>query len=310
MARTWRELGEEAPQQSWRRIRSLRAAPPPPIEAALHADASRAEVFHTGLEQSEQLFRAAALVERESRPLLLFYGLGQAGRALAAASAALPDEGRAWAGSGHGLQAVNLPGWGPRGLWAAEVRVKPSRRDLFSRASIALGSAQDLREVPLGVLAANTAECIAEFPSFKPTKSLLHLESLSRSADAANPEKVAFPVRLPPGARPTAHRGPRRRGFAVNQRTDRSSQCAKESRLTLGRRVGDPCLVGRPPISARAFVLGSPSRPWRVSGAGASAERHRRDRAWGIARLGLLSTRSSGVSTTSWCWWATASTSK
>jgi len=57
------------------------------------------------LEQAEQQFRAAALIDFVSRALNLFYGLSQAGRAIAAASAALPNGG--WRLNGHGLK---LPG--------------------------------------------------------------------------------------------------------------------------------------------------------------------------------------------------------
>lgn len=200
MARTWREFGEENPQQSWRRIRNLRAAPPTTIQSVLESGPGRADAFHTGLEQSEQLFRAASRVERESRPLLLFYGLGQAGRAISAASGALNAEDRAWASSGHGLKVERLASWQPSGLWAAEIRVRPGKRDLFSRSSIALGSAQDLIRVPLGDLAANIAEFIAEFPSPVSANHLLHLESMHLPAQTSTPHQpVAFPVRVPTG---------------------------------------------------------------------------------------------------------------
>ncbi|MER7461272.1 hypothetical protein [Micromonospora sp. NPDC126480] len=53
------------------------------------------------MEQSEQLFKAAGEIALASRPLLVFYGLSQAGRAIAAAALDL-DDGH-WQLEGHGL---------------------------------------------------------------------------------------------------------------------------------------------------------------------------------------------------------------
>lgn len=161
MARTYYDLGLWNPQESWRAIRNLRAAPPASLAAALEGD--RADVFHMALEQSEQLFRAAAAVVRESRPLLLFYGLGQAGRALAAASDALSVG--EWPASGHGLKA-KVAEVHPSAIWGLRTSVKPDQHDLFSRASAALGSATDIGEVALGAAAANLLEFVFEFRDF------------------------------------------------------------------------------------------------------------------------------------------------
>lgn len=72
---------------SLRALRSMRAKPP----GAAVTNRGRADVFRSALEQAEQQWAAARTVGYESRPLNLFYGLSQAGRAIAAAAAGLPD---------------------------------------------------------------------------------------------------------------------------------------------------------------------------------------------------------------------------
>jgi len=62
----------------------------------------------SALEQAEQLFTAAAHAGSASRPLLIFYGLSQAGRALAAAGRMPPGSG--WELRSHGLRAPDLSG--------------------------------------------------------------------------------------------------------------------------------------------------------------------------------------------------------
>jgi hypothetical protein len=52
------------------------------------------------------LFTAAAAIDYATRPILLFYGLSQAGRAVAAASTAADND--SYRLSGHGIEAVNL----------------------------------------------------------------------------------------------------------------------------------------------------------------------------------------------------------
>jgi transposase InsO family protein len=119
------------------------------------------------LEQSEQLFRAAAAVERESRPLLLFHGLCQAGRALAAASDRL--RGRDWCASGHGLEA-DVASAKPSQVWKLTTRVAPTNIDLFSRVSAAIGSSTEQGAVTLGAAAANLIEFVLEFKQFRRTR--------------------------------------------------------------------------------------------------------------------------------------------
>jgi YaaC-like Protein len=65
---------------AWRGLRALRAD-----LLQLAGKGERRKVFSAALEQAEQLFRRAASLGYASRPLNLFYGLSQAGRALSAA---------------------------------------------------------------------------------------------------------------------------------------------------------------------------------------------------------------------------------
>lgn len=83
---------------AWSDLRAQRSAPP---GRAVEPD--RRAVFGAALEQAEQLFRAAQEVGAESRPLLAFYGLSQAGRAIAAAAS--NDD---WKLVGHGITAPSL----------------------------------------------------------------------------------------------------------------------------------------------------------------------------------------------------------
>ncbi|MFD1147868.1 YaaC family protein [Saccharothrix hoggarensis] len=85
----------------WQYLRRMRSSPPP---AVLGNDARRG-TFNAALEQSEQLYTAATSVGMESKPILLYYGIYQAGRAIAAAN---PDRSCPWQLQGHGLKAPNL----------------------------------------------------------------------------------------------------------------------------------------------------------------------------------------------------------
>lgn len=139
----------------------------------------RKSVFHMALEQAQQLFSAAAQVGYESRPLLLFYGLNQAGRALAAASEHLrpnhPDPRRkAWQGTSHGLE-FHTPLAQTQRFWESEIKVHPTARDSFSRASIALNSPCNVGAVPLGAIASQLPEFIYEFRDFSGWPKFLSL---------------------------------------------------------------------------------------------------------------------------------------
>jgi hypothetical protein len=81
----------------WRSLRGMRALPP----AAVRQDTHRFETYQTALEQAQQLLLASEQVGYAARPLLLFYGLSQGGRAVAAASNRLAGE--EWRLSNHGI---------------------------------------------------------------------------------------------------------------------------------------------------------------------------------------------------------------
>ena len=98
----------------------------------------RAPLFGAALEQAEQQFRAAEGVPYVSRPLNLFYGLSQAGRAVAAART---PEGEQFTLAGHGIRQIredpnnvnpsNFPGF----------RAKDQPRGAFVRLAEVLDSA-------------------------------------------------------------------------------------------------------------------------------------------------------------------------
>ncbi|MFF2751361.1 YaaC family protein [Kitasatospora sp. NPDC058048] len=118
----------------WQRIRGLRHSPPGPAGS----DAERKLTFGAALEQSEQLFKSAETVDYSARPLLLFYGLSQAGRAIAAAStrASTPDE---WQLNGHGIAVEKLDE--QRLLSQCTVKNQNGKKGSFKQLAGLLGSA-------------------------------------------------------------------------------------------------------------------------------------------------------------------------
>jgi YaaC-like Protein len=92
----------------WSDLRRTRHDPP---GNAAH-DLRRRAVYVAALQQAEDYYRAAGLVGPATSPLLQFYGLSQAGRAIAAA--AVNTAGGDWELVGHGLKVesmtTDLPG--------------------------------------------------------------------------------------------------------------------------------------------------------------------------------------------------------
>lgn len=101
IGRTWLDVGTPSHSTVWRHIRALRHRPP-----GRAMKGQRREVFSAALEQAEQLFEAAETVGDASRPILLFYGLSQAGRAVAAVSTDLDNN--HYRLVGHGVTMSNL----------------------------------------------------------------------------------------------------------------------------------------------------------------------------------------------------------
>jgi hypothetical protein len=96
----WAEVQAPSRADVWRHIRAFRHNPPGPANQG-----DRRKVFGSALEQAEQLFSAAEEIGYAARPILLFYGLSQAGRAIAAACNACMND---WRLSGHGITVKNL----------------------------------------------------------------------------------------------------------------------------------------------------------------------------------------------------------
>ncbi len=150
MAPTYYSMSTMSSGESWRAIRTIRAEPEGPLADVLDRDSARRREFHMALEQAQQQFSAAERIGYESRPLNLFYGLSQAGRAIAAGSRLLGEgTGQRWQASGHGLKFdVGLP----RGLFVTPVRLELGARDLFSRVSTAIGSPLDFNTAEFGAV--------------------------------------------------------------------------------------------------------------------------------------------------------------
>jgi hypothetical protein len=131
--------------EDWR-LRSLRGtrADPPHLAAD---DPYRRAIYGAGLEQFEQLLRAAGVAGPAVRPLLLFYALSQAGRSIVAARGTEPDI------VGHGLaeDRRNPP---PEDLLHRAVKRSPRQdgKDAFGAVSRAIGSPDLAATVELGAL--------------------------------------------------------------------------------------------------------------------------------------------------------------
>ena len=113
----------------WWRIRELRSAPPG--QAGQDGQDDRVATFRSALEQAEQLFDAASQVPLSTSPLLAFYGLSQAGRAI---TAAWSDDSDWIPPSSHGISST-------RGTNFAAVTVTSKRKGHFNTVSDALSSA-------------------------------------------------------------------------------------------------------------------------------------------------------------------------
>ncbi|MFD6769878.1 YaaC family protein [Micromonospora chalcea] len=139
---TWDELGTTPPARAWQMLRSLRHEPPGWAKRG-----ARKVMFGAALEQSEQLFSAARSVTPAASPLLLFYGLSQAGRAVAAAAAGRENADR-WRLSGHGITNSNAAGIQPSSL--ATLTVQNQGSGSFTQLADILGAASLPTPVAIG----------------------------------------------------------------------------------------------------------------------------------------------------------------
>ncbi|MFI6254438.1 YaaC family protein, partial [Streptomyces sp. NPDC051016] len=126
-------------EEVWQALRESRSDPP---GWAGSGNAARRKTYNSALEQAEQLLKAAAEVGPASRPLLLFYGLSQAGRAIAAAGQQ-PD----YQLNGHGI-AIKQANQPHLGL----VRVADKGTGAFTQLASLLGSRSLPQEVELASL--------------------------------------------------------------------------------------------------------------------------------------------------------------
>jgi YaaC-like Protein len=85
---------------AWRKIRAKRHQPPPNA-----FNNPRRLVFAAAMKQSEQFFRLSDQAGYETKPILLYYGLNQAARAIVAVGAPLDEP---WQLNGHGLTCPGL----------------------------------------------------------------------------------------------------------------------------------------------------------------------------------------------------------
>jgi hypothetical protein len=114
----------------WAMLRTTRANAPAGITGA------RRRTYVASLEQAQQMFTAAASVGVATRPLLLFYGLSQGGRAIAAAAKHVTNSD--YPLSGHGIKADTSSLAGP--ITGVQVYADGRRTGSFTRLSGILNS--------------------------------------------------------------------------------------------------------------------------------------------------------------------------
>lgn len=132
---TYYDMGLRGAAESWRALRSRRASPPVPPKQP----AARAATFRSSLEQAEQQFRAAAAVDYDSRALNLYYGLSQAGRAIAAAAPGL-QRGEEWRLRGHGLTPPHIDQASSEDIGSLKLEPHKDEQTSFRRLSALLHS--------------------------------------------------------------------------------------------------------------------------------------------------------------------------
>jgi hypothetical protein len=136
-------------------------------------------VFNAALEQSEQLFAAASTVDYASRPILAFYGLSQAGRAIAACATGI--RGNGWELVGHGITVSNLdqgPAW-------HDLTVVSEQAGSFATVTTLLGSAPLGQATPLGTIASWLPELRHALDGIISDTPVLNLEITSTGAEGA-----------------------------------------------------------------------------------------------------------------------------
>ncbi|RWW91387.1 MULTISPECIES: YaaC family protein [Paenarthrobacter] len=157
MPKRYFEMESDSADESWRRIRSLRSSPP------VSMPLSRRRLFSSALEQAQQQFEAASSVGYESRALNLYYGLSQAGRAIAAAMT--PEgSGKTPEVSGHGLKVLHFQSMRSGDLWATGIRSEGNEDTSFGRLASLLRSESLRAPVTLGAIWHMLPEVYFDYP--------------------------------------------------------------------------------------------------------------------------------------------------
>src|SRR6185503_21136265 len=101
---------------TWQDVRATRASPP----GRAGSGGQRQKTYAAALEQAHELALAAESADYPTKPIMLFYALSQASRAICAAKL-----GQDWARVGHGLSVPE------RGGALLDVVVKAGSGDLY-----------------------------------------------------------------------------------------------------------------------------------------------------------------------------------
>lgn len=137
---TYSDLQAVPIREIWQQLRALRS------QKVGQADkGDRQKTFNAALEQAEQLFSAGSTVGTATQPILIFYGLSQLGRAIAAASTELDNND--YRLIGHGLS-DQLNGAATQGL--SQVPVRGDGKGAFPMVAKALKASPMSQKLPLG----------------------------------------------------------------------------------------------------------------------------------------------------------------
>jgi hypothetical protein len=146
----------------------------------LSETAGRKQTFAAAMAQFEEQFTAAKVVTEFTRPLNLYYGLAQAGMAIAAAHAANP-----WSFSRHGLRLTN------REDELADMTVGPEGEGGFQKVATATGSPLITEPVSLGALWASLPD-LAEAGTLPNSTAPVPIPLLSDESAAGRPQASLY----------------------------------------------------------------------------------------------------------------------
>jgi hypothetical protein len=134
---------------TWQDVRAMRASPP-----GRATSGQRRKTFGSALQQAEELATAAEQAGYSTKPILLFYALSQAYRALCAARLRVD-----WQPTGHGLAVPN------RGSDVLDVVVRKDGDGLYQAAMSVADEAPLAGEVTIGALWASNPELRQKAPA-------------------------------------------------------------------------------------------------------------------------------------------------